>query len=205
MLTFYYFPAACSLVTNMALEEAGANYQPVLVDLLGDRSDYYKINPTGKVPAVVADGELLTENVAILYWIAKSYPDKMLLPNSTSKAAKALSFLSWCSNTAHIAYRQSRVPARFTPDQSVHNALAIAGREAYTQALEKVNKMLEKRQWFLGDQFSICDCYATLLYDWGARNEFPMSDFECYTQYINNVLTRPSARKALTMHHSPLI
>ncbi len=204
MLKFYYYPGSCSLATNIALEEAGVEYEAVLVDLLGDRSDYLQVNSTGKVPAILNGSTLLTENVALLQWIAETNPEKNLMPGSGLEKAEAVGFLAWCSNTAHIARRQARIPVRFSSDTSIHAPLAEAGREAFWAALRKINSILEGKTWVLGDNFSVCDCYALVFYDWGIRDEQPMEELEAYNCFKDRMLERVAAQNSLQLHNSPL-
>ena len=95
MLTLYYAPGACSLASHIALEEAGADYRLQLVDFgkAEQRGEPYReINPQGRVPALAIEGDgVLTENVAILSYIAASYPAARLLPTEPLAYARALS------------------------------------------------------------------------------------------------------------------
>src|ERR1700688_5048886 len=81
MLTLYYSPGACSLASHITLEESGAPYEahPILLSKDENKTgSYLKINPRGKVPALRVGGEPLTENNAILTYLAKTYPQANL-------------------------------------------------------------------------------------------------------------------------------
>ena len=83
-LIFYYGPITCSVVTHMALTESGANFDVRLVNLRrgAHRSpEYLRMNPKHQVPVLVIDSEPLTENVAILLWIARHFPRAQLMPS----------------------------------------------------------------------------------------------------------------------------
>ena len=85
MLTLYYSPGASSVIPHITLEEIRAPYQRKLINLAkGEHKTdaYLKINPHGKVPALSVDGNILTENVAILTYLAKRFPDARLLPQN---------------------------------------------------------------------------------------------------------------------------
>jgi glutathione S-transferase len=85
VLTLYYAPGSSSLASHIVLEEADANYEGILVneDKGEQRSEaYLKINPRGKVPVLkLDDGTLITENVAIQTYIARTHPHARLLPS----------------------------------------------------------------------------------------------------------------------------
>ncbi|MGE0666210.1 MAG: glutathione S-transferase family protein [Sphingomonadales bacterium] len=205
MLKLFYCPGSCSLASQAALEEAGAAYDREQVDLGGDRTAYYGINPSGKVPALLVDGALLTENVAILLLAARLHPERSLLPDEPMAQAQVHSFLAWCSNTAHIARRQFRAPVRFTPDASVHPALQAAGREAFWAVLRQIDQRIGANRWVAGSAFSVCDCYAIVFYDWGLRDGHDMASLASYTRFADQMKDRPGARAALEAHKSPLL
>lgn len=89
MLTLFYWPGGSSLVPHIVLEEIGASYERKLVNLAkGEHKGarYLKINPRGKVPALSIDGSVLTENVAILTYLARQFPAAHLLPRDCPKS-----------------------------------------------------------------------------------------------------------------------
>jgi glutathione S-transferase len=88
MLILYYWPGASSVVPHIVLEEIGAPYERQLVNLAqGEHKGgaYLKINPHGRVPALAVDGMVLTENVAILTYLAKRFPETQLLPRDINR------------------------------------------------------------------------------------------------------------------------
>jgi glutathione S-transferase len=92
MLTVYGCPNSRSMRMVWALEEAGADYAYILIDLFrgaGRSPDFLKINPAGKVPALVNDGVAMTESGAILLWLAERYPEAPLMPQVGDSVARA--------------------------------------------------------------------------------------------------------------------
>jgi len=96
MLTLYYSPGACSMAAHIALEEAGAQYALKLVSIpKGEQlADEYlqNVNPRGKVPSLRTQDGILTENVAILTYIARVFPHARLLPDEPISMARCLSW-----------------------------------------------------------------------------------------------------------------
>src|SRR5689334_11148815 len=83
MYKLYYAPGTCALASHIALEEAGADYTAVRLDFKANQQqspDYLKLNPKGRVPALVTDRGILTENPAILAYIAQTFPKANLAP-----------------------------------------------------------------------------------------------------------------------------
>src|SRR5947209_19816034 len=102
MLTLYYSPGACSFAPHIALEETGATYALELVSIpKGEQQtpEYLDVNPRGKIPALRTDQGVLTENVAILTYIARLFPDAKLLPEEPIGMARCLSHMAYLSNT----------------------------------------------------------------------------------------------------------
>ena len=109
MLTLYYAPGAYSMAPHIALEETGAAYNAVEVDEVGGEhltEAYRRINPRAKVPALkLDDGRVITENVAIQTFIARTYPHAQLLPVDPVSEAQALSLMG---------FRYHRTPSPWT-------------------------------------------------------------------------------------------
>src|ERR1700756_4577210 len=102
MLILYYWPGASSVVPHVVLEEIGTQYERQLVNLAqGEHKGgaYLKINPHGKVPALAVDGMVLTENVAILTYLAKRFPEMQLLPRDIIEEAHCISMMAWFAST----------------------------------------------------------------------------------------------------------
>src|SRR6266571_8704123 len=109
MLTLYFAPGASSMAVHIALHEIGVPYEARPMSFRNNdmRSPgYRKLNPEGKVPTLVIDGRPLTEVAAILYYLAKRFPDAELLPRDDIEAdAQALSWMSFAASTLHPARR----------------------------------------------------------------------------------------------------
>src|SRR5215469_16520520 len=83
MFKLYYAPGTCALATHIALEDAGAPYEAILVDFGAQAqrsSEYLAINLKGRVPALVTETGTLTETPALLYFVAQRFPEADLAP-----------------------------------------------------------------------------------------------------------------------------
>jgi len=109
-LTLYFAPGASSLAPLVALEEAGADYEGVRLVLAEQdqrRPEFLSISPRGRVPVLVADGQVITENVAILTAIAQRFPTSNLLPFETpSLLARSYELIGWFASGVHIAFAE---------------------------------------------------------------------------------------------------
>lgn len=110
MLTLYFAPGSSSMAVHIALQEIGADFQARPMSFQSQElrgADYRAINPEGKVPTLLIDGRKLTEVAAILYYLAKRFPEADLLPCDDLEAeAQALSWMSFAASTLHPARRR---------------------------------------------------------------------------------------------------
>ena len=119
MHKLYYSPGACSLASHMALEEAGADYEPVRINFAEAQQrspEYLRINPKGRVPALAEGDRVVTENPAILRYVARLYPQAKLWPEDPYAEARCTEWLAFISSTVHPAY--AHVSLIFNPDGS---------------------------------------------------------------------------------------
>jgi len=196
-LTLYHHKGACSLASLIALEESGLDYALEIVNLATDRPAYVKVNPAGKVPALTLDGELLTENLAILYRIANLAPAAGLLPSDPEATSRMLSLMAWFGSTVHILRRQIRMPLRFTPDADAQAKLVEAGRPKMWDALREMETRLGDKDWFGGQAFGVADGYALVFYGWGLNDGFPMEELGKLTAWKDRMLSRPAVLHAI--------
>jgi glutathione S-transferase len=192
----YFSPGACSLAPHITLEEIGADFQPVKVDLATRRTetgdDYRAVNPSGKVPALILDsGEILTENPAILAYIADQKPDAGLAPPEGSlERYSLLSRLSFLGSEVHKSF----VPL-FSPGASDEaKASATAAVKTHLVALEKE---LSGREYYGGDKFSVADAYLFAILGWPGYVGIDLNAYPALSAYRAKIAQRPAVNAAL--------
>ncbi|HYB08298.1 MAG TPA: glutathione S-transferase N-terminal domain-containing protein [Alphaproteobacteria bacterium] len=208
MLTLYYSPGACSLASHIALEETRTPYEPrpILIAKGEQRSEaYLKINPRGRVPALGIDGKILTENVAILTYVAKCFPEARLLPVDLSDEVRCTSTMAWFSNTVHPSFTHIVRPERFAEDATAHGAVKETGRKAFWANLQEIDGLLKSKDWMMGAQYTVCDPYALVFYGWALRAELPVNTLPAFTALKERMLKRPAVRKVLEREDSILL
>src|SRR6516165_1559425 len=101
-------PRSCATVSHLVLEEAGAQYDLRRIDLAKgeQRGDpYLKINPNGRVPALILDdGRVLIENIGIVTYVARLHPAAQLIPSDSFGAARCYSIMSLFASSVHVAW-----------------------------------------------------------------------------------------------------
>ena len=180
MLTLYFAPGSSSFAVHIALHEIGVPFEGKPMSFKGNdlRSPaYLKLNPEGKVPTLVIDGRPLTEVAAILYFLAKRFPDAELLPRDDIEAdAQALSWMSFAASTLHPARRRGLDYAK----------------EVYGIADRRLG-----RGWALG-RYSIADIHLFRLY-WRLANSLkPVPEtFPNLTAHYQRMMARPAVQRTI--------
>lgn len=199
-IKLYYAPGACSFASHIALEEIGIPYETQKLDLAaGDqrRPEYLKINPRGRVPTLAVDGQILTENMAILAYLGGGYPKAGLWPEKTWDQAKLVSLLAWFSNTVHPSYGHLLRPARYADDKPSQDSISQKGRAMYWGYLEEIDRMLEGRKWVMGNQYTVGDAYLLVFYRWANRQKMDVKALKNYTALVERMLARPAVKKVM--------
>lgn len=208
MLSLYYCPGACSTASHIALEEAGATFtgNPVMLPKGEQKTEaYLKINPRGKVPSLIVDGKTLTENTAILTYIAKTFPAKNLMPTDAFEQARCISTMAWFSNIVHPSYTHYMRPERFAPEAAAQPIVKETGKKAFWANVQEIDALLAGKDWIMGKEFSVADCYALVFYGWGLRAGLPMKELANYTAFKERMLKRPAVKKVLVSEDSILL
>jgi glutathione S-transferase len=208
MLTLYYSPGACSLAPHIVLEETGVPYALQLVSIpKGEQQapEYLKVNPRGKIPALRTEESVLTENVAILTYIARSFPQARLLPEEPIDMGRCISHMAWLSNSVHPVFTHIVRPGRFANDETAHGNLKATGRENAWKLLQELDGLLAGGEWVLGSRYSVADPYTLVIYGWGKGHGMPVEQLEYYTAFKTRMLQRPAVRTVLEREESRLL
>jgi glutathione S-transferase len=132
----YFSPLACSMASRIALYEAGSAANFIEVDPKTKRTqegaDYFAVNPLGLVPAIrTDDGEVLTENAAVLQYIADMAPAAGLAPSGGMARSRLQQWLCFTGTELHKALFVPLFDPK-TPDETKARTLEKGeGRLAY--------------------------------------------------------------------------
>jgi glutathione S-transferase len=198
-MDLFYSPLACSMSARIALSEAGAPADFIEVDpqskrLLQTGEDYRAINPLGYVPALrLDDGTVLTENAAILQFIADAHPAAGLAPSESDRLARA-KLRQWLSFIGTELHKGLMLPllGRETPPEV--KAWTVA---KYSSRLAYLDERLEGRE-FLLDKFSVADAYLATVLNWTqATPEIDLAAYANVKAYLERMRLRPSVAAAL--------
>jgi glutathione S-transferase len=191
-MKLYYAPGACSLADHIALLESGLPFELEMVDLKDKKTDrgadYFTINPKGYVPALMLDdGEVLTENIAILSYIA-AHSGAFLLRDDLDHW-RVLEATAFISTELHKAFKPIFLPGSSTDDQA--NAKKILATR-----FSHVEDLLGDRKFIVGEGMTIADCYLFVMLMW-AREKAGMALPPALNAYFERLAKRPAIVRAL--------
>jgi glutathione S-transferase len=200
MLKLFHAWGSCSLASLIALEEAGADYElAVMSTREGDqrRAEYLAVNPKGRVPALATDQGVLTENPAILAWIAQSYPAAKLAPADPWGFAQAQAFNSYLCATVHVAHAHKHRGYRWADEPTSFADMTRKVPENETACFQLIEDEMLQGPYVLGQAFSICDAYLFTLAGWLGDDGVDIRQFPKVLGHHERVGARPAVRKVL--------
>ena len=181
---------------HIALEEAGAKFEAKPISLAKGQHrtpEYLNINPYGQVPALIVDGKLLTENLAILVWIAEQYPDAQLLPTDSWERIQALSYLARLTSDVHKSFgplfRPEAYVGETAREEFVRNVRAMV-----EDRLSGLETRLAGKEYALG-KFSVVDCYLYVFFAWATHLGFDTAKWPNYSKHHERMNARPAVQR----------
>jgi glutathione S-transferase len=194
-MDLYLSPLACSMSSRIALYEAGAPARFVEVDPKTKRTlageDFFAINPLGLVPVLRTDeGELLTENAAILQYVADRFPVAELAPVGGMARSKLQQWLSFVGTELHKALFVPLFDAKMPEDAKARILEKGDARLAY------LDRALAGRE-FLLDCFTVADAYLFTVLNWNIATPVDLKRWPEVQSYYTRLKQRPSIARAL--------
>ena len=196
-MDLYFSPLACSMATRIAFYEAGADAAYLEVDpksklVQQDDSDFLAVNPLGLVPTLrTDDGVILTENAAILQYVADRLPDAGISARNAAERSRLQQWLCFIGTELHKAL--------FVPllDKKASGEVKAYAVEKGLSRLDYLNAYLEGRDTLL-DHFSVADAYLVTIINWSmATPQIDIAKWPNVKSYYERHRARPSVTKAI--------
>ncbi|HEX3653120.1 MAG TPA: glutathione transferase GstA [Rhizomicrobium sp.] len=188
-MKLYYSPGACSLAAHIVVDEADLRLQLEKVDLKSHKTengqDYYGVNPKGYVPTIqLDDGSTLTENVAVLNYLADHTGHKLYTPEPGSMEHYRLE--EW------LGFITTELHKSFAP--FFQNGSELEKRKAKDKILKRltyVNDQLKGNRFLMGNRMTVADAYLFVMLTWAKKIEFDLSCFSNLNAFTGACRTAP--------------
>lgn len=170
MMKLYTSPGACSTADHIALQWTGGPYEAEIVTREQRQSpEYLAINPSGQVPTLRDGDFILTQNAAILGYIADTWPAAGLAGDGSAKQhAEANRWLAFVNSDLHPAFKPIFAPVRYIAEESQYEAVKAQARKNVRALFERADQQLDGRQWLAGFR-SYADPYLYITLRWAAN------------------------------------
>lgn len=195
-MKLYFAPHTCSFSPHIVLQELGLPYELVRVDnqtkLTADGRDFRSINPKGYVAALeLENGEVLTEGVAIVQYLADLKPSAGLAPPPGSWQRVRLQ--EW------LNFIGSEIHAGTAPlfNRAMPEAATAIFRDKLQKRMTFLQQTLQQQDYLMGDQFTVADAYLHTVLGWFAFFDISLDNWPAVAAYSTRIAARPSVQAAM--------
>lgn len=197
-MKLYTLPGACSTACHITLHWSDLPFEVQVLtrDTLKTR-DFLEINPTGSVPALVDGDFRLTQNAAIVGYIADLAPRAGLAGDGSARQrAEATRWLAYCNADVHPAFHPLFGPSRFIDDESRFDAVKAAARRRIRGLYEAAERELQGRDWIAGFR-SFADPYLYITLRWASKAGVDLSGYDQLAAFVRRMEADAGVQAAL--------
>lgn len=197
-MKLYGLPGACSLADHIALQWVGKPFEYVAVgrDAL-KQAPFLAVSPMGAVPAIDDAGFTLTQNCAILEYLAEKNPEaKLLGGESLTARSEARRWLAFCNSDIHKTYSMIFGAARLVSEAAGQSELSKNASQRVREMYAIVDKHLAGRDW-LSEGRSVADAYLYVTLRWANAKKIDISDMPNLQAHYNRMSADVSVQAAL--------
>lgn len=201
--TLYSARGTCAQAVHIALLEAGASFDLVLLDFKqqAQRSAaYLALNPKGRVPLLCTPQGALTETPALLAYVAQRFATARLAPVDDAFAfARMQAFNSFLASTAHVAHAHGPRAARWSDDAAAQQSMRAKVPQNMRDAFAHIEQhyLPEAQGWVMGADYTVADAYLFTVAGWLAGDGVDMRDFPKVAAHQARMAARPAVQQAL--------
>ena len=197
-MKLFYKPGACSMATHIILNELGSTFDLDKTNTETSETesgeDFRKISPNGYVPALITDdGDIITENPAVLQYLADQVPEAGLAPpNGTLERTRLQEALNFVSSELHKAFGPFFSGIDLNPDAKKNAKAGVSRRIDHIE-----RNLADGRAYLLGDAFTVVDAYAFVVLNWTNFVGISLDAWPKTQAYVARVSDRPATVKAM--------
>lgn len=185
-MKLYFLPGACSIGIHALLAELGQPFETEMAarPASPEFEAYKRINSKGKVPALIRDdGSLLTEFPVIALYLARTHPERELIPTDLEGEIRVLEMTEHLVSTVHMqGYTRARRPEKFTPSEADHAAVRAQGLGIFQAGLDRAERQINGKDW-LFEKMSIADFALFYLEHWSVLNGIGLLGQNCQAHH----------------------
>lgn len=198
-MKLYYSPGACSLADHIVLEWIGRPYEAIKVTREDRKTpEYLAINPAGAVPALEHDGWVLTQNAAILNYLADLHPEAGLGGDGSARGrAEVNKWLAFANSDVHPSFHPIFGSTAYLEDPALIDRSKDAARAKLRGLFERADAQLRARDWIAGDARSIADPYLFVTLRWARGTGVDLSGLDGLAGYFDRFLADPGVQKVM--------
>lgn len=208
-MEIYFAPGACSFVPHVMLEASGAPFEPKMVKLhKGEQygEAYKALNPRSQVPVLVADGQVITQILAITTFIADSFPSAHFLPADPLQKARMLQTLAWMNNSVHPTFTHIFMPQKFSPDAAAQASIKAHHVALFQAQLAEIDGLVAQAKaaggQFVGaafghDHLTALDAYTLTLTRWGSVAGIDPTQFIHSWAHMQTLAAHPAVARVI--------
>mgnify|MGYP003584225634 CR=1 FL=1 len=199
-MKLYTKPGACSTADHIALQWTGQPFQLEILDKDSMKAPaFLAINPAGAVPAIVDGDFVLTQNAAIMGYIADTYPEAGLAGDGSARQrGEAARWLAFVNSDLHPAFKPLFGPGAFIGEEAQFDAVKQAARKRVRALFESADRQLAGKQWLAGFR-SYADPYLYITLRWAQGVGIDLSGLEHLAAFKARMEADPAVKKALTI------
>lgn len=197
-MKLYYSPGACSLADHIALEWIGQPYEAIRVEREQRRQPaFLALNPAGAVPVLEVNGWVLTQNAAILNYLADRFPQSGLGGDGTPESRAEINrWLAFVNSDVHPAFKPLFGATAYLGDESAVEATRQNARVQVRALLEQADAALAGREWIAGTR-SIADPYLFVVLRWARGAQVDLGGLDNLERFFRTMRADPAVQKVL--------
>jgi glutathione S-transferase len=197
-MKLYFSPGTCALADHIVLAWIGKPYQIQKVSR-EERAEpaFLKLNPAGMVPVLEEDGWVLTQNSAILNYLADKFPESRLGGDGSPKGRAEINrWLGFVNSDVHPAFKPMFGAANYLEDPALIEKAKANARTNLRKLFERLDRQLAGRDWLVGER-SIADPYLFVTLRWAKGQDVDLSGLDNLERFLKRMNEDAGVRKAL--------
>lgn len=200
MYRLYSSNGSSALASHVMLEEVGVAYEYVPTPIASGATrtaEFLALNPKARVPVLETPRGLLTENSAILPYLAMEHPEAGFAPADRFELARALEFNAYLAATVHPAFAHMLRGARWSDDPDVIEGMKVKVPANIADAARTIENHYLAGPWVMGDTYTIADVYCLLMHRWMTGTGVDHDPYPKLAAHRDAMLARPAVQAAM--------